>query len=101
MSMTDLKAPCRRRYERMTVMWSGTLTVGRREIGCIVRNISAGGATVQVESPVVVSSVAVILESSRIGKLRAKVVWIRGDQVGLRFLEKPQHVARALALTIP
>jgi hypothetical protein len=101
MSMTELKAPCRRRYERMTVMWSGTLTMGRREIGCIVRNISAGGATVQVDSPIVVSSVATVLESSRIGKFRAKVVWIRGDQVGLRFLEKPQHVARALALTIP
>ena len=83
MSMTELKAPCRRRYERMTVMWSGTLTMGRREIGCIV------------------SSVATVLECSRIGKFRAKVVWIRGDQVGLRFLEKPQHVARALALTIP
>ena len=101
MSMTELKAPCRRRYERMTVMWSGTLTMGRREIGCIVRNISAGGATVQVDSPIVVSSVATVLECSRIGKFRAKVVWIRGDQVGLRFLEKPQHVARALALTIP
>ena len=101
MSMTELKAPCRRRYERMTVMWSGTLTVGRREIGCVIRNISAGGATVQVDSPLVVSSVAAVLESSRTGKFRAKVVWIRGDQVGLRFLEKPQHVARALALTIP
>lgn len=100
MSMTELKAPCRRRYERATVMWSGTLVVGRREIGCIVRNISAGGATVQVESPVVVSSVAVTLESARVGRLRAKVVWIRGDLVGLRFMEKPQHVARALALTI-
>jgi hypothetical protein len=101
MSITELKAPCRRRYERMTVMWSGTLTVGRREIGCIIRNISAGGATVQVESPIVVSSVAAVLECSRVGQFRAKVVWIRGDQVGLRFLEKPQHVARALALTIP
>ena len=101
MSMTDLKAPCRRRYERMTVMWSATLTVGRREIGCVVRNISAGGATVQVESPVVVSSVGVLLECSRVGKLRAKVTWIRGDLVGLRFMEKPQHVARTLALTIP
>jgi hypothetical protein len=101
MSMTELKAPCRRRYERMTVMWSGTLTVGRREIGCIVRNISAGGATVQVESPIVVSSVAAVLDSSRVGRLRAKVMWIKGDLVGLRFLEKPQHVARALALTIP
>ena len=101
MSMTELKAPCRRRYERMTVMWSGTLTVARREIGCIVRNISAGGATVQVESPIVVSSVAAVLEASRLGQFRAKVVWIRGDLVGLRFLEKPQHVARALALTIP
>jgi hypothetical protein len=101
MSMTELKAPCRRRYERMTVMWSGTLTVGRREIGCIVRNISAGGATVQVDSPVVVSSVAAVLECPRVGQFRGKVVWIRGDLLGLRFSEKPQHVARALALTIP
>ncbi len=100
MTLAELKAPCRRRYERMTVMWSGTLTVGRREIGCIVRNISAGGATVQVESPLVVSGVTVTLESLRVGVLRAKVVWIRGDLVGLRFMEKPQHVARALALNI-
>ena len=101
MSMSELKAPARRRYERITVMWSGTLTLGRREIGCIVRNISAGGATVQVETPVVVSSVAAILDTTRIGRLQAKVIWNRGDLVGLRFLEKPQKVARALGITVP
>lgn len=101
MSMTELKAPSRRRYERTTVMWSGTLRVGQREIGCIVRNISAGGATVQVETPIVVSSVAVLLETARLGQFRAKVVWNRGDLVGLRFSEKPQKVARALGITLP
>lgn len=101
MSMTELKAPTRRRYERITVMWSGTLTVGRRGIGCIVRNISAGGATVQVEIPIVVSSVTATLETARLGQLRAKVVWNRGDLVGLRFSEKPQKVARALGITLP
>ncbi len=99
--MTELKAPSRRRYERVTVMWSGTLTVGRREIGCIVRNISAGGATVQVETPIVVFSVAAILETARLGQLRSRVVWNRGDLVGLRFSEKPQKVARALGITLP
>jgi hypothetical protein len=101
MSMTELKAPTRRRYERITVMWSGTLTVGRRGIGCIVWNISAGGATVQVEIPIVVSSVTATLETARLGQLRAKVVWNRGDLVGLRFSEKPQKVARALGITLP
>lgn len=99
--MTELKAPTKRRYERITVMWSGTLTVGRRGIGCIVRNISAGGATVQVEIPIVVSSVTATLETARLGQLRAKVVWNRGDLVGLRFSEKPQKVARALGITLP
>lgn len=99
--MTELKAPTKRRYERITVMWSGTLTVGRRGIGCIVRNISAGGATVQVEIPIVVSSVTAILETARLGQLRAKVVWNQGDLVGLRFSEKPQKVARALGITLP
>lgn len=99
--MPELKAPTRRRYERITVMWSGTLTVGRHGIGCIVRNISAGGATVQVEIPIVVSSVTATLETARLGQLRAKVVWNRGDLVGLRFSEKPQKVARALGITLP
>jgi len=101
MSTTEEKAPCRRRYDRITVMWSGTLTVGSREIGCIVRNISAGGATVQVDSPIVVSSVAATLDTARLGQLRSKIVWNRGDLVGLRFTEKPQKVARALGITLP
>ena len=101
MPMTELRAPSRRRYERITVMWSGTLTVGPREIGCIVWNISAGGATVQVETPIVVSSIAATLETARLGQLRSKVVWNRGDLVGLRFMEKPQKVARALGVTLP
>ena len=101
MTIVELKSPLRRRYERITVMWSGTLTVGKREIGCIVRNISAGGATVQVESPVVVSSVSATLQTPRLGLLRAKIVWNQGDLVGLRFLEKPQKVARALGITLP
>lgn len=101
MSIVELKSPLRRRYERITVMWSGTLTVGKREIGCIVRNISAGGATVQVESPVVVSSVSATLHTPRLGLLRTKIVWSQGDLVGLRFLEKPQKVARALGITLP
>jgi len=101
MSASEQHAPIKRRYERVTVMWSGTLTVGRRAIGCIVRNISAGGATVQVETPIVVSSVAVTLDTNRIGSLRSKVVWHQADLVGLRFLEKPQRVARALGTTLP
>ena len=101
MSIVELKSPLRRRYERITVMWSGTLTVGKREIGCIVRNISAGGATVQVESPVVVSSVSATLQTTRLGVLRTKIVWSQGDLLGLRFLEKPQKVARALGITLP
>ena len=99
--MTELKAPNRRRYERVTVMWSGTLKVGHRDIGCILRNISAAGATVQVETPIVVSSIVAILETARLGQLRAKVIWNRGDLVGLRFSEKPQKVARALGITLP
>jgi PilZ domain len=101
MSAPEQRAPIKRRYERITVMWSGTITVGRCAIGCIIRNISAGGATLQVETPIVVSSVAVTLETNRIGTLRSKVVWHQGDLVGLRFLEKPQKVARALGITIP
>jgi len=100
MSTPEQRTPIQRRYERITVMWSGNLQVGQRTIGCIVMNVSAGGATLQVETPVV-CNVTVTLETTRLGSLRSRVIWHQGDLVGLRFLEKPQKVARALGIALP
>ena len=41
----------RRRYPRSAVIWSGNLSKASEEIGCVVRNVSANGAKLQMAEP--------------------------------------------------
>jgi len=84
-----------RRFERTTVLWSGDLVYREQIVGCIIVNISAGGAMVRSEDPAFVMN-PVVLRNPRIGDLTAEVVWRRGDELGLKFVDDPETVAEII-----
>ena len=84
-----------RRFERTTVLWSGDLVYREQIVGCIIVNISAGGAMVRLEDPAFVMT-PVVLRNPRIGDLTAEVLWRRDDELGLKFLDDPETVAEII-----
>jgi hypothetical protein len=81
-----------RRFERTKVLWSGHLIYREQSVGCIIVNIAAGGAMVRSDDPAFVMT-PVVLRNSRIGDLTAEVVWRRGNELGLKFVDNPETVA--------
>lgn len=63
----------------------------RGAISCTVRNLSATGASLEVESPIGIPD-SIVLESEGGGR-RCRVIWRKEKRIGVRFTdrkEKPQ-----------
>jgi hypothetical protein len=84
-----------RAYTRSTVIYSGRLAFGANDYSCAVMNISAGGAQLRMAQPVQAWTI-VTLHIDRFGSFHARVVWQRGDRVGLQFLEDPILVTKRI-----
>ena len=72
---------------RHPLIWSGVLHHRDKKLRVRVRNISATGAMIESNDPVLVGGQA-ILELGDDGFIPATVAWLLGDQVGLRFRSK-------------
>jgi hypothetical protein len=90
----------RRRYERTTVLWQATLHLPDRSVECLIVNISASGAMVQLAEQMVCGD-TVVLRNPRFGTFSAETVWHNGKQVGLNFKEDVEEVARKLGEILP
>jgi len=90
----------RRRYERVTVLWQAKLGLADRALDCIIVNISASGALVQLSEQVTCSG-TVSLSNPRIGTFSAEPVWQDGQRVGLNFNENVEEVAEVLGDILP
>ena len=84
--------------KRHPLIWNGVLHCGHRKHPVRLRNISTGGALVDVECDYVAGA-EVLLDIGDAGNLAATVSWSRGGQAGLRFA-KPFDLA-ALAKARP
>ena len=76
---------------RHPLVWSGQILFAFESNPVRLRNISSGGALVDVEMIYPVDS-EVMLDLGEAGQLDATVSWAHGDQVGLRF-SKPFDLA--------
>lgn len=85
----------RREHPRDTVVYAGRLSFGATEHPCTVLNISAGGAQLHFAPPVAAWTI-VTLHIERFGRFHARVVWQRGDKVGLQFLEDAVLVTKRI-----
>lgn len=87
--------PERRRYERATVLWTSRILFDDKAVDCVIINISAEGAMVQVSENLEVGDSAII-KNERIGAFAGKVVWKTETQIGLSFFDDPAEIALAL-----
>ncbi len=90
----------RRRIDRTTVLWTGSLLCDDRVIDCVIENVSASGAMVRVEDPFVYES-SIILRNARLGDLSGEVAWRKENEVGIRFSDEPETVARIIGEALP
>jgi hypothetical protein len=90
----------RRRYERVTVLWQASLQIGDRVIDCVIVNISASGAMVQLGEQVACRG-TVALSNPKIGTFSAETVWHEDKRVGLNFNEDVEEVAEVLGDVLP
>lgn len=62
------------------------LSFGRATYGCEVEHLTSGGAILRCVDPVAPWTV-VTLRIDQFGKFHGRVLWQRGDSVGLQFLD--------------
>lgn len=94
----------KRRFPRTRVVWPGQFETGGRSIGCLVLNLSANGAKLQLSTPLGDKDWAGVLTVPRLGSFRASVAWCEPQErreVGLTFREPPEQVAGLLARVLP
>lgn len=97
----ELDGEDRRRYDRVTVLWNGKLLYRDEAVDCLIVNISAKGAMVQILEPLE-NGTSVILKNDRMGAFAAKVVWSNDEhQYGLQFLDDKHEIAQVLGLVLP
>lgn len=76
---------------RHRVLKAATISFGGGAISCAVRNLSDGGASLEVASPVgIPESIVLELDS---GCRRCRVIWRKEKRIGVRFIdfkEKPK-----------
>ncbi|MBW7945045.1 MAG: PilZ domain-containing protein [Sphingomonadaceae bacterium] len=83
---------------RVSTRMSGAITVGRRRSTVAVRNISTGGAMIELPSPPE-EGTRIRFETETTGKLDARVVWVIGNRCGLVFERSAAKPARREAAT--
>ena len=76
----------RRKHARFTLDVSGKLMLPNGDLSVRVRDISLGGAGVQVDPSFLEIPRQVILHTLELGVYRAEVKWRRHDRIGLAFL---------------
>jgi PilZ domain len=78
--------------QRQNVIMAGTISFGGSGIDCLVRNISVGGATLEVESQIgIPSSFDLVINVER-SNHHCHVVWRKARRIG---------VALVASLTMP
>ena len=98
-----------RYFRRSRVVWEAkvkvyfndiTLKSEVREISGVVRDISANGARLDLEQPIV-EKVGLELIIPKLGIFPCETVWRKDNQVGIRFSEKPDIVFNHLTKVLP
>jgi PilZ domain len=85
-----------RKFERIAVLWSGTLICEGRDIDCLIVNVSPAGAMIRVENPELPSNKAVVLRSPRFGELSGDITWRKDKELGVEFSDSEEEVSKKL-----
>ena len=81
---------------RVSTRTTGAISIGRKRWTVAVRNISMGGAMVELPSPPE-EGTTVRFQTDTTGPLDARVVWVIGNRCGLMFERRAAKPARQQA----
>jgi len=96
----DVSDDARQDEARSSVLWSGKLLSAGQVMNCRVLNISAKGAQLRSEKAFE-CGLEVILSIDRYGEFAGKLVWQDGANLGIRFHDNPENIARVLGDALP
>jgi hypothetical protein len=71
--------------QRQKVIKAGTISFDGSGIDCLVRNMSVGGANLEVESQIGIPSSFELVISVEHSKHHCHVVWRKGRRIGVAF----------------
>jgi len=92
----DKAGKSRRKFERATVLWSGSLVCGDEIIDCLIVNVSPAGAMVRVENPDLCKENTAVLRCPRFGELSGEITRRQEKELGIDFLDSEQVVANKM-----
>ncbi len=75
----------RRQEGRNKVLKAGTISFRGAAIDCVVRNLSATGALLNVESPLGIPTRFLLFVPAESLKRECCIAWIKDRQIGVRF----------------
>lgn len=79
----------RRRFDRQETLRDAKVFFGTAgSLGCVVRDVSAGGARVELTTDALIPGELFLLDLSIGAAFRSRVAWRRGRDLGLEFLGK-------------
>lgn len=82
----------RRRFSRASVLWEAAILDGDHADGCVLLNLSEGGALLRVLDPFACAT-TINIDIARVGKLDAEVAWRGADSIGVVFKGDPEDIA--------
>lgn len=91
---------CKRAYVVVSGQVSNQEESQERRVDCIILNLSASGAKVRFDEPLMSDQIKKITVASSVG-FDVEVAWTSGVFAGLRFLDTPEKVASVLAGVLP
>jgi hypothetical protein len=74
-----------KRDQRQNAMKAGTILFGCSGIDCLVRNISDGGANLEVESKIGIPNSFDLAIDAEYGNHHCHVVWRKARRIGIAF----------------
>jgi|SRR3974390_539965 len=83
-----------KRSRRLRTLKGGSIRFrGDAGIDCIIRNMSATGARLEVENPIGIPGKFTLVSMPENMRRRCQVVWRRGKRIGVRFVESVSDVS--------
>jgi PilZ domain-containing protein len=81
----------RRKHPRIELSEPAYVSAGGSVMSCVVRNISAEGAAIDVDNPAFVPPRFRLVMASDSSVHDCQVIWIQKNRIGLSFVAAPQE----------
>jgi hypothetical protein len=80
----------KRKYPRTEIDQPAYVSSGGSVMGCVVRNISAEGAAIDVENPAFVPQNFRLVMANDSSVRECRIAWIQKNRIGVSFVAPPQ-----------